>query len=107
MWAWAWMSLSSYKCIISCHSVCTLMQAAIGNVFRDVLVHQIVKELLGGFCSGTDQGAWLSLCACMVCWQLHQYFLQTVEKADQNEGLGVHGQNGQGHFSDPSLELQI
>ena len=85
----------------------TLMQAAIGNVFRDVLVHQIVKELFGGFSSGTDQGAWLSLCACMVCWQLHQYFLQTVEKADQNEGLGVHGQSGQGHFSDPSLGLQI
>ena len=86
------------------------MQAAIGNVFRDVLVHQIVKELFGGFSSGTDQGAWLSLCACMVYWQLHQYiniFLQTVEKADQNKGLSVHGQSGQGHFSDPSLGLLI
>ena len=30
----------------------TLMQAAIGNVFSDVLVHQIVKELFG-FSSGT------------------------------------------------------
>ena len=70
------------------------MQAAIGNVFRDVLVHQIVKELFEGFSSGTDQGVWLSLCVCMVCWQFHQYFLQTVEKADRNEGLGVHGQSG-------------
>ena len=35
-------------------------------------------------------------------WQLHQYPLKTVEKADQKEVLGVHGQSGQGHFSDPS-----
>ena len=43
----------------------------------------------------------------MHAWFVGSFINISVEKADQNEGLGVHGQSGQGHFSDPSLGLQI